>query len=92
MRKIKRLNADIPDDLKPGRIVQEESELRKYFLQSPKLRSHSRPPINKEIFILKAFGLHCRKPSIAAVLGVKPMLRHMMEKLSIFALSVMQKG
>lgn len=50
MRKIKRLNADIPDDLKPARIVQEESELRKYFLQSPKLRSHSRPPINKEIF------------------------------------------
>lgn len=50
MRKIKRLNADIPDDLKPARIVQEESELRKYFLQSSKLRSHSRPPINKEIF------------------------------------------
>lgn len=50
MRKIKRLNADIPDVLKPVRIAQEESKLRKHYLQSPELRRYSRPPINTEIF------------------------------------------
>lgn len=50
MKKIKRLNADIPDVLKPARLYKEESSLRRHYLQSPELRRYSRPPINTEIF------------------------------------------
>ena len=71
MRKVKRLNADIPDDLKPARIVQEESELRKYFLQSPKLRSHSRPPINKEIFYSESVWSALQKTFHSHVCGME---------------------
>lgn len=70
MRKIKRLNADIPDVLKPVRIAQEESKLRKHYLQSPELRRYSRPPINTEIFyaesvraaLHKTFHSRCEPP------------------------------
>jgi len=61
MRKIRRLKADTPSILKSGRIVEEVSKLRKYYLQSEELRRYSRPPVNKEIFYDESVRVSLRK-------------------------------
>lgn len=72
MRKIRRLKADTPTILKSGRIVEEVSKLRKYYLQSEELRRYSRPRSIKKFSMMRACVFRYAKHSMTAVLGVRP--------------------